>query len=173
MNIRRYYIPDAIVFLTQVVDGRTPVFQETRCIELLRAVLHTVKALHPFAMVGYVFLPDHFHLLIRPTGSSTFSDIMHSLKPNFTKEYKRLLGINGSMKLWQKGFWDHIIRNEHDLQRHLDYIHYNPVRHQYVQRPEDWPHSSFPVWQARDAYPAGWGWSVPDTLKDSDWQPPE
>jgi putative transposase len=162
-----------MVFLTQVVAERAPVFQDPCYIALLRTVLKQVKALHPFAMLGYVFLPDHFHLLIRPTGTSNFSDIMHSLKPNFTKEYKKLRGVTGSMKFWQKGFWDRIIRNEHDFQRHLDYIHYNPVRHQYVQRPEDWFHSSFADWRARDAYPAGWGWCVPDSLRDNDWQPPE
>lgn len=50
------------------------------------------------------------------------------------------------MKFWQKGFWDHVIRDEADFQRHLDYIHYNPVKHGLVQRPEDWPYSSYSAW---------------------------
>jgi REP-associated tyrosine transposase len=170
MNFRRYYVPNAIVFITQVVDRREPIFCESRFVDLLRSVLNNVKELHPFAMLGYVFLPDHFHLLIRPTGRSNFSDIMHSLKPNFTKQYKKLIGISGRMVFWQKSFWDHVIRDEGDFQRHLDYIHYNPVRHRLVQRPEDWPHSSFHHWCEREAYSARWGWIEPDSLKDCDWQ---
>lgn len=173
MNIKRFYIPNTIVFITQVVDRREPVFREPRFVDLLRAVLNNVKALHPFAMLGYVFLPDHFHLLIRPTSQSNFSDIMHSLKPNFTKQYKQSIGISGPMTLWQKRFWDHVIRDQNDFQRHLDYIHYNPVRHQLVHRPEDWPYSSFHSWRERGAYPAEWGWAEPDSLKNCDWQPSE
>ncbi len=173
MNIRRYYVPDAIIFITQVVDRRTPIFREEQYLDLLRTILHNVKVLHPFVMVGYVFLYEHFHLLIRPTGASNFSDIMHSLKPNFTKEYKDLIGVSGSMRFWQKGFWDHVIRDEVDFQRHLDYIHYNPVHHGLVEKPEDWPHSSYRHWQARGAYPPKWGWSLPASLADYDWGPSE
>ena len=64
MNFRRYYVPNAIVFITQVVHGRKPVFRDEAHIELLRATLRRVKELHPFSMLGYVLLPDHFHLLI-------------------------------------------------------------------------------------------------------------
>ena len=173
MNIHRYYVPNAIVFITQVVDRRAPVFREPQHVELLRGVLGQVKELHPFAMLGYVFLPDHLHLLIRPTGESNFSDIMHSLKPHFTKQYKALLGISGGMKFWQKRFWDHVIRDEHDFERHLDYIHYNPVRHRLVERPEEWPHSSYHYWREKGAYPAGWGWGEPSTIRNRDWQPSE
>ena len=106
---------------------------------------------------------------VRPTGGSNFSDIMHSLKPNFTKEYKQLIGVSGRMNFWQKGFWDHVIRNESDFQRHLDYIHYNPVHHALADKPESWPHSSFPAWQQRRAYPERWGWATPNSLAAYDW----
>ena len=164
MNFRRYYIPNAIVFITQVVQDRQPIFRDETCIALLRSTLHRVQELHPFSMLGYVFLPDHLHLLIKSTGSSTFSQIMHSLKPNFTKAYKRVVGITDPMKFWQKRFWDHVIRDDTDLERHLDYIHYNPVKHGLVTKPEDWIHGSFLAWKERGAYPDGWGWSVPRSL---------
>ncbi len=64
MNIRRYSVPKAGVFITQVLEQRTPVFAEDWALELLREMLRDVKKLHSFAMLGYVFLPDHFHLLI-------------------------------------------------------------------------------------------------------------
>ncbi len=169
MNIRRYYVPGAIVFITQVVDGRQPIFQHPEFVELLLTTLRHVKKHHPFFMLGYVFLPDHFHLLIRPTAESNFSKIMHSLKRNFTKQYKESIGISGPMRFWQKGFWDHVIRDELDFQRHLDYVHYNPVRHQLVQKPERWQYSSYRYWQARNLYPEGWGWSQPASIEGNDW----
>lgn len=115
-------------------------------------------------MIAFVFLPDHFHLLIKPTGASNFSKIMQALKGNFTKEYKDLVGVTGSMKFWQKRFADHIIRDEDDLAHHIHYIHYNPVKHGLVSRPEDWPDSSFLEWKHRGFYPERWGWSLPDAL---------
>ena len=96
MNFRRYYIPGSAVFLTQVVEGRAPIFHDDKLIELLLSTLRHVKQLHPFTMLGYVILPDHFHLLIQMTGENNFSDIMHSLKPNFTKAYKNMLGLSSS-----------------------------------------------------------------------------
>src|SRR5688500_9305948 len=104
MNFRRYYIPGSAVFITQVVQDRKPIFHDPGKIILLRAIFYKVQQIRPFSMLGYVFLPDHFHVVIQPTGESTFSEIMHSLKPNFTKEYKKLLGISSveSMKFWQK-----------------------------------------------------------------------
>lgn len=165
MNIRRYYVPNAIVFITQVVHQREPVFANITYLNLLRTKLHAVKLLHPFTMLAYVFLADHFHLLIKPTGDSNISKIMQSIKVNFVYDYKQVLGIQGTMKFWQKRFWDHLIRDEEDFERHLDYIHYNPVKHGYASRPEDWPHSSFLYWKGKDVYPDHWGWSLPDTLK--------
>jgi putative transposase len=169
MNFRRYYTPNAVIFITQVVHDRVPAFSNDSHVELLRSTLRRVKALHPFSMLGYVFLPDHFHMLIKPTGDSSFSQIMHSLKPNFTKAYKEATGIRGPMKFWQKRFWEHTIRDEMDFERHLNYIHYNPVKHECVARPEDWAHSSFEVWKERGAYDDGWGWSAPLSLAEHDW----
>ena len=169
MNYRRYYIPNSIVFITQVVHDRYPAFENDEKIGLLRETLHHVKELHPFLMLGYVFLPDHFHLLFHPTGKSNFSQIMHSLKPNFTKAYKEQVNISGRMKFWQRRFYDHIIRDETDLHHHLDYIHYNPVKHGLVTKPEEWQHSSFLAWKERGAYPDQWGWnSLPQTIKGMD-----
>ncbi len=163
MNFRRYYVPGSTVFITQVVEGRVPAFSDAALVALLRATLHTVKQLHPFTLAAYAFMPDHVHLLFSPAAGGNFSQIMHSLKPNFTKAYKQKVGLSGSLKFWQRRFWDHVIRDEMDFARHLDYVHYNPVKHGLVARPEDWPHTSFTVWKARGAYPEGWGQVRPDT----------
>jgi len=170
-NIRRYYVPNAIVFVTQVVERREPIFGIASNVTLLRETLHHAKELHPFAMLGYVFLPDHLHLLIRPADRGNFSPIMHSLKRNFAINFKRTRDVTGSMRVWQKGYWDHIIRDEDDFHRHLDYIHYNPVRHGLVDKPEAWRFSSFLEWKARGVYDDGWGWSpLPDHLSNLDWE---
>jgi putative transposase len=68
------------------------------------------------------------------------------------------------LRVWQDRFWDHLIRNQNDFNRHLDYIHYNPVRHGYVSTPEAWQASSFKVYQQRGHYAPMWGWSLPDAL---------
>ena len=165
MNFRRYYVPNAIVFITQVVEWRTPVFDEPRWVELLLVTLRNVKERHPFAMLGYVILPDHLHLLIKPAPPETHSTVMQSFKPNFTHAYKEITAIPDGLKFWQKRFFDHVIRDEEDFERHLHYIHYNPVKHGLVARPEDWPHSSFREWKARGAYVDCWGWSLDDSLR--------
>ena len=102
------------------------------------------------------------HMIIQPTGESNFSQIMHSLKPNFTKAYKLSINSIESLKLWQKRFWDHIIRDERDLENHLHYIRYNPVKHGLVTDPGDWLHSSFSEWVKRGLYPETFAWREPD-----------
>jgi putative transposase len=99
MNFRRYYIPGSTVFITQVVQDRKSIFSNPENVNLLREILHNVKELHPFSILGYVFIPDHFHMLIQPTAESNFSDIMHSLKPNFTKAYKKIIGLSSSQSM--------------------------------------------------------------------------
>jgi putative transposase len=73
---------------------------------------------------------------------------MHSLKTNFTREYKKQLGLNPleSTKFWQKRFWDHVIRDDRDLENHL---HYNPVKHRFAQDPREWLNSSYKEWEQR------------------------
>lgn len=165
MNYRRYYTPNATVFITQVVFQREPFFADEERLAELLTIIRNVKEFRPFIMLGYVFLPDHFHLLIRLTGESNFSQIMHSIKSYYSQQHRKRLGVSGRLQVWQRRFHDHIIRDERDFASHLDYIHYNPVRHGLVTRPEDWPHSSFQYWKVRGAYPNQWGWNLPDSLR--------
>jgi putative transposase len=168
MNFRRYYIPGSAVFITQVIQGRKSVFRDPKYVGLLRETLHNVEQLHPFSILGYVFLPDHFHMIIQPTGKSNFSRIMHSLKPNFTKEYKKMIGFSASqsLKFWQKRFWDHIIRDDKDFENHLHYIHNNPAKHGFVKDPREWTNSSYIEWEKRGLYPSAFSWEEP---KNMDW----
>lgn len=166
VNIRRYYIPGSAVFITQVVQGREPAFRDPGNIELLKEILRNVKEIHPFVMLGYIFLFEHFHLIIQPSGQSNFSDIVHSLKMNFTREYKKRLGLpsSQSIKFWQKRFWDHVIRDDRDFGNHLHYIHFNPVKHGYVKDPREWQQSSYIEWEKRGLYPPAFEWNEPTDI---------
>ena len=173
MNYRRYYVPNSIVFITQIVFHREPLFADEDTLNHLLTIMRKTKEIHPFSMLGYVFLPDHFHLLIKPTGDGNFSQIMHSVKSYFSQMHRKRIDTTGRLRVWQRRFHDHIIRDERDLAHHLDYIHYNPIKHGFVTRPEEWPHSSFPHWKERGAYPERWGWVLPDSLRDlgsDDWE---
>jgi putative transposase len=166
MNIRRYYYPGQIVFITQKTRDQSPVFENTKNLFLLKQIFKNVHIIHPFSMLAYVFLPDHFHILIRPTGNSNFSQILHSIKTNFTREYKQQRKITGNLNLWQKRFWDHVIRDETDLENHLHYIHYNPVKHGYVKEMGAWKHSSYALWDDRGFYDRLSTWDEPE---NSSW----
>jgi putative transposase len=63
----------------------------------------------------------------------------------------------GERGLWQRRFWEHLIRDETDYRQHIDYIHWNPVKHGWVTSVKDWPHSSFHSYVARGIYPENWG----------------
>jgi len=166
MNIRRFYAPGQIVFITQVVKDRKRLFDDESMVALLRRVLNNVHDHHPFSMIAYVFLPDHFHLLIQTNEKANFSQIMHSLKRNFTMTYKQEKGIDGSVSFWQSRFWDHVIRNEEDFENHFHYIHMNPINHGYTEKLKDWKHSSYHDWYQRGVYDGWEGWQEPE---DAAW----
>ena len=157
--------------MTSVTRQRNPLFEDQKLVELLRQILNNVKRLYPFTMKAYAFLPDHFHMMIKPDISVTISQIMQSFKQNFTWQYKRLRNTPGStsVTLWQPGSWDHVIRNEDDYKRHLDYIHYNPVKHGYVSKPEDFSNTSYMTYIKRGWYEIGWGHKEPESIKDMDF----
>jgi len=92
----------------------------------------------PFRLIAYVILDDHFHCILRPETGSNFSSILQSIKLRFTHRLNREQGITTPLSLWQRRFWDHLLRDADDLHRHLDYIHYNPVKHGYVIDPADY-----------------------------------
>ena len=158
-NIRRYYLPDSVVFLTVACHEHQPLLRPEGMKSLLLDVMREVKAEQPFAMLAWVILDDHFHALIRPEAPD-FSRLIHAVKTRFAHRRKAALGIEGRAPAWQRRYWDHVIRDDGDLARHLDYIHYNPVRHGYASRPGDYPYSSFKEYLAREIYPPGWGEDV-------------
>lgn len=171
MPLTHPIIPNALYFITQVTFNRAPLFANLEVTQLFLQCLRSTQTLHPFRMRGYVILPDHFHLLIAPDEGARIDVIMRSCKAVFTREYKRSRGLRGNVTIWQTGFMDHVIRDEYDFERHLNYMHYNPVKHGLVQHPEDWAHSSFRTWKERGHYADGWGWSLEESDTVLDWRP--
>jgi putative transposase len=169
-RIRRWYIPDATYFIVGVTQSRRALFAEENNITLLRETLRKVKGLHPFRMQAYVFLPDHFHILIFVPETTNISKLMHSWQRNFTRNYKTAHGITESLRLWQRGFWDHVIRDANDWDRHFHYIHYNPVKHGYVRRAGDYAHSSFHEYVKQGIYDSDWGEAEESSLVNLDFE---
>lgn len=158
-NFRRYYIPNAITFITGVTHDRVPYLGNEKNLRLFWETMRRVQEFHPFNLLVYVILPDHFHWLMRVDDKDgNFSDVLQSIKRNYTINFKKQREITRSFSLWQARFWDHVIRDENDLNDHFDYIHWNPVKHGYVQRPEDWTQSTYLFWLERGYYELGWGW---------------
>ena len=157
-DIRRYPMQNKPVFITAVCHGRGEVLKTEPAKRLLLDVMEEVRGEKPFKLLAYVILNDHAHWLMHVENESehAMSDIVHSIKLRFTHRFKKMGGMNGNAALWQRRFWDHIIRDERDLFRHLDYIHFNPVKHGYVRRPSDYPWSS--IWECIEngKYAADW-----------------
>jgi len=119
-------------------------------IDLLREAFTHVKKSHPYKMDAVVILPEHLHcILTLPDGDSDFSTRWGLIKAYFSRQIANNERISesrmkrGERGLWQRRFWEHLIRDETDYQQHIDYIHWNPVKHGWVESVKDWPHSSF------------------------------
>jgi putative transposase len=169
-NFRRYYVPEAIYFVVAVTRERQRIFADEANVDLLCDVIRRVKKIKPFNLFAHSFIPDHVNLLVKPIGEANISRIMLSIQRSFTLAYKQQCRIETSLSLWQPRFWDHVIRDETDLKRHVDYIHYNPVRHGLVGCPEDYSYSSYSYWLEKGYYERGWGHSEPDSLKGIEFE---
>ena len=155
-NIRRYDPVGRPVFITAVCYRRIPYLKTDGQKELLLSVMREVKASTAFSMKAYVILDDHFHWIMTP-GKHNFSKVMQSIKLRFVHRFKKASGEKNNLTLWQRRFWDHVIRDSEDLRTHMDYIHYNPVKHGYVHKPVDYRWSSLNAHVTSGNYPMDWG----------------
>jgi putative transposase len=158
-HYRRYYLPGP-VFVTIVTHQRRPWLVDVAG-EISHA-MHATQTKYPFRHLAHVILPDHLHWLFEPKDTN-FSVIVAAFKRALTWQAK---SKGERLPLWQARFYDHLIRDQNDLRRHLDYIHYNSVRHGCCAQPADWAHSSFSSWLERGAYDTGWGRHPPEYLRD-------
>jgi putative transposase len=181
-SYRRWYQQGGLYFFSLVAYGRRPFLVTDPARRRLRAALRKTQQERPFKIVAVVLLPDHLHCLWKlPPGDDDFSTRWRLVKSRFTIDMLssgfRELGRNQSHRrrqehaIWQRRFWEHLIEDEDDWKRHLDYVHYNPVKHGYVSLPRDWRFSTFSRYVAMGEYDEGWGRTKPETL--CDWSPPE
>ena len=124
-------------------------------------ITNAVRHELPFKEIACVILHDHIHSIWKlPEGDYDFSKRWGIIKARFTK-YLRCNSVSShNQKIWQNRFWEHVIRDSNDLSDHLDYLHYNPVKHCYVNRVVDWPYSSFHRFVNQGYYSYNWGRNV-------------
>ncbi len=157
-NYRRYFQNANQVFITIVTYNRLPILISN--IDILRQSFQRVK--YEYDLIAGVVLPDHLHFIIQCENSNFIPKIISSLKSNFSREmpfnnYQSEKQISRREKgIWQRKYFDHVIRDEDDLHKHFDYIHYNPIKHGYVQKAKDWQYSSFGKFVENGYYDYDW-----------------
>jgi putative transposase len=163
----RAFVSGGTFFFTVVTYHRRPLFKSARARALLREVIAGVQERRPFEMEAIVLLPEHLHCVwTLPPDDHDFSTRWRKLKEEFTRRFLDDGGVEGRATsgqrrkglraVWRQRFWEHTIRDELDFERHVDYIHYNPVKHGLAACPQAWEWSTLPTWVARGVYESDW-----------------
>ena len=152
-KLLRHFQPGQSCFVTSVTDQRRPFL--VRHARLLARAVRRAQRKSSFTVVAWVVLPDHFHMIIDVPNGDT-SAIMRRIKLSFSGQYRGQVGFVG--QVWQHRYWDHVIRSQGDMNRHIDYIHYNPVKHGLAQSPREYRLSSFRKYCRQGQY--DWAWRV-------------
>ena len=161
MRYRRNYQTGGRYFFTVVTSGRRPWLGDACNIDLLLEALRQVRKRYPFTIDGIVILPDHLHTIwTLPTNDAGYSLRWRLIKTHVSKRSAQ------PAPLWQSRFWEHTIRDERDYAQHMDYIHYNPVKHGLAGMPRDWPYSSFARCVDEGIYASDWGGVAPSLSPD-------
>jgi putative transposase len=166
-NYRRANIKGGVFFFTVVLEDRSSNLLVEQ-IDRLRRSYRLTRERCPFETIAICILPDHLHALwALPENDSDFASRWSLIKSNFSRGIKPQPRSQSQMSkrekgIWQRRYWEHPIRDETDLDRHIDYIHFNPVKHGHVTRVVDWPHSSFHGFVGRGWLASDWGGDVQD-----------
>lgn len=174
-NYRRAFIAGGTWFFTVNLLQRHGNDLLVREIDTLRAVVRRVRQRYPFVINAWVVLPEHLHrVLTLPPGDSDFSVRWRLIKSGFsralpkTERVSAVRQASGERGIWQRHFWEHLIRDDLDYQRHVDYVHVNPVKHGLVKRVVDWPYSTFHRDVEAGLYPAEWCGNCDDEVGGGD-----
>ena len=161
-NYRRYFIKNHPIFITMVAYNRNDILINN--IELLRKSFIIAKKYYNFEIVAICVMKNHIHMILSSDIINELPQIIRTIKHNFTKlipsQYYPI-DIPDSMKkrkekgIWQRRYYDHVIRDEKDLHKHIDYIHYNSMKH-YNIAPKDWKFSSFNKYVNNKIYDIDW-----------------
>ncbi len=183
-DYRRNFVPGGTYFFTVVAAGRRPILTT----ELGRACLHeavdAVLTMFPFKLVATVLLPDHLHAVwTLPAGDDRYPLRWQRIKELFTRRYVSQGGQElprsksrrhkKERGVWQRRYWEHTVRDEDELKKCVDYVHWNPRKHRLVQRVRDWPWSTFHRFVAQGEYDVDWGGTDPCPGFDTpEWNEP-
>jgi putative transposase len=165
-SYRRNFVPGGCYFFTvNLMDRRERLL--TNHVDLLRAAFRDTRARHPFTIDAIVVLPDHLHTIwTLPDADRNFATRWRLIKSAFSRALPKTEAISASRTrkaergIWQRRYWEHTLRDERDFERHVDYIHFNPVKHGYAKRVADWPFSSFHRMVRLGLYPEDWGGNI-------------
>ena len=173
---RRVLVPGGTYFFTVVTYQRRKVFINSAERLLLQEVWNDVSLRHPFRTIAFCILPDHFHLIMTlPDHDANYSMRIREIKRQYSIRYsgshttkicQSRIKRNES-DVWQRRFWEHYIRDEDDLKQHVEYIHYNPVKHGLVNCAFEWESSSFHALVDEGFYEIGWGESLKPSVGKS------
>ena len=165
---RRLNIPGGTFFFTVTLADRSSNLLVAN-IDRLRDAYRSVAERRPFETVAICILPDHIHaILTLPEGDADYPGLWSLIKAGFSRGLPAASSRSESKiakrekGIWQRRYWEHAIRDDDDLGRHIDYIHLNPVKHGLVRSVRDWPHSSFHRYAARGDLPLDWGSDLPE-----------
>jgi putative transposase len=176
-NYRRIHASGGTFFFTVVTNERLPVFSSDSSVMSLISVIEKTRNDHPFEEIAYCILPDHLRCIWKlPENDSDFSIRWQKIKARFTIENKPQPGMEGDISdsrrkkrergIWQRRFWEHTIIDESDLVRHINYIHFNPIKHGLVKELVDWRWTSFHKYLKDGYYDEAWGHIEPLGLED-------
>ena len=168
VNYRRNYLKGGSYFFTVVTDKRAKILCSPLARVCLKQAVKSCQRQFPFEGIAWVLLEDHLHTIwTLPKNDNRYSQRWGFIKKEFTKVY---LAQGGSEQqrsesrkskrergVWQRRFWEHTLRDEHDIARHIDYIHYNPVKHGLVNRAQDYSYSTFHKYVELGIYDKSWG----------------
>ncbi len=158
--LKRYFKERQIYFVTGITYNREKHLINNYYI-LDNAITQIISDMG-IEIIAFSFLSDHFHLIVNPQHQE-LSSIIKKIKLKYSYQYRKKQNLYRKT-LWQHRYWDHIIRDEIDLNNHINYIHYNPVKHGLVRKPFDWQFSS--IHKYKDVYSNDWG--VKDEIKFED-----
>ena len=166
-NYRRAQVPGGTFFFTvNLLDRRRHLLVDH--VDTLKAAFRAVRATRPFSIDAAVILPDHLHCVwTLPPGDPDFSTRWRLVKSGFARslpagEIRSARRMRpGERGVWQRRFWEHQIRDRRDFEAHVEYIHFNPVKHGHVGAAKDWPHSSFARYVAAGVYGEDWAAGAP------------
>jgi putative transposase len=181
-NYRRNYVQGGTYFFTVVTHRRLRIFENEKYRQLLGDVIRSVRLKLQFEMIAMVLLPDHMHCIwTLPQGDADYSTRWRQIKESFTRKYLKGGGeetevsksrtVHAERGVWQRRFWEHTCWDQDDMNRCIDYIHWNPVKHGLVTRVRDYPWSTFHKYVDSGVYDIDWGQIDPHpNYREPEWE---